>query len=282
MTPEQAVRLKEIEEQIDDYYKGLKSLDNSDKALKLTKLWTSLDITWTSQARCDRVCEMVGLKPSSGKPMKRRYNWAELDRLLKLKIDLWLEVKEDEAKGIRGEELRDIEKIIEERVDEIKAFTNLASTLKETTILSLSLLKDNLTYAYRMSMFYTKQIELTIEAAGGMEKLTKDHAAEIQEYEKKVNKYLESVKYAINPNSIFNNLKMLGYSSELLKVNENTEVMTADHIQKLLTEMVKNEGVTKKPFEQLIAETDYADVELPSIDGRANKTNESDARKNIQ
>jgi hypothetical protein len=49
----------------------------------------------------------------------------------------------------------------------------------------------------------------------------------------------------------------------------------------MLLEMVQGEGMrnyTQKPFEAMIQETDYADVELPSIDGRANKNTETDAR----
>lgn len=274
----------------------LKSIDTKiyqGKGLELTKLWMTLDIDLGLEKRYAVLGGILEVSSHSCRRYCQRLKWKELDSLLKKKYILSEKPKtlitKDNLDGtvIVNRENEEVALTAETAAAEATkqaenpAFSQLAANLRETTVLSLSLLKDSLIYAYKMSVFYTRQIELVIEAAGGMEHLTKDNALEIQEYEKKVNKYLEGVKYAINPNSIFNNLKMLGYSSDLLKANEDTRVMTPDHIQKMLLEMVQGEGMrnyTQKPFEAMIAETDYADVELPSIDGRANKNIETDAR----
>jgi hypothetical protein len=263
----------------------------SGRGLELTKLWMTLDVNSGLEIRYHQLGELLGLKHDSIRRFAKGLNWKELDKLIKVRNALGgkpdIIISKSESKVVKTREEEQIALTAEAATDEVikqaenPAFSQLAANLRETTVLSLSLLKDSLIYAYKMSTFYVRQIELVVEGAGGMEKLTKDNALEIQEYEKKVNKYLEGVKYAINPNSIFNNLKMLGYSSDLLKANEDTRVMTPDHIQKMLLEMVQGEGMrnyTQKPFEAMIEETDYADVELPSIDGRANKNKESDAR----
>lgn len=285
------LNLESATSQVNKFIDNLDLKIFSGRALELTKLWMTLDVNTGLELRYHQLGELLGLKHDSIRRFAKGLNWKALDRLVKVRNALGgkpdIIISKIESKVVRTREEEQIELTAETAAEEATkqaenpAFSQLAANLRETTVLSLSLLKDSLIYAYKMSVFYTRQIELVIEAAGGMERLTKDNALEIQEYEKKVNKYLESVKYAINPNSIFNNLKMLGYSSDLLKANEDTRVMTPDYIQKMLLEMVQGEGMrnyTQKPFEAMIEETDYAGVELPSIDGRANKNTESDAR----
>lgn len=286
-------KLSKVNEAIDKYLLGIDTKLFKGKALEYTKLWMTLDVKRERVDRYNELASLIGMHWASIRNYSLKLKWSALDKLI-VERDAYLE-----GLGLKPKELltevnvdkKVVEHREEEQIDlkveeatkqaENPAFSQLAANLRETTVLSLSLLKDSLIYAYKMSTFYVRQIELVIESAGGMELLTPKHSETIMEYEKKVNKYLEGVKYAINPNSIFNNLKMLGYSSDLLKANEDTRVMTPDYIQKMLLEMVQGEGMrnyTQKPFEVMIEETDYADVELPSIDGRANKNKESDAR----
>jgi len=288
-----SMELEVVEEAISKHISSISPKDFKGKSLEYNKLWMTLDVEKGLYERFNEIAALTQASFSSAKRWSSKLKWPELDKLIKQKNEIKKKLQ-DKPKTLLSEinlnetvvktrEEEDIVTQVEEATKQAEnpAFSQLAANLRETTVLSLSLLKNSLIYAYKMASFYTRQIELVIESAGGMELLTPKHAETIMEYEKKVNKYLEGVKYAINPNSIFNNLKMLGYSSDLLKANEDTRVMTPDYIQKMLLEMVQGEGMrnyTQKPFEAMIQETDYADVELPSIDGRANKNKESDAR----
>lgn len=289
------MKLEVAEKAIAKHLATINPKDLKGKALEYTELWMTLDTGKGIYIRYSELAELCMVSFGTVRSWSAKLKWTDLDKLLRQRnelkvaiegkpIPLLTEVNLNET-AVKTREQEDIVTQVEEATKQAEntAFTNLAANLKETTVLSLSLLKDSLIYAYKMSTFYVRQIELVIESAGGMERLTPKHSETIMEYEKKVNKYLEGVKYAINPNSIFNNLKMLGYSSDLLRANEDTKVMTPDYIQKMLLEMVQGEGMrkyTQKPFEQMIEETEYADMELPSIDGRANKQTPTDARIN--
>lgn len=153
---------------------------------------------------------------------------------------------------------------------QLVSFTKLADALRDTTGLSITMLNGNLKHAHMMSVLYSSLIQKTIIKAGGLDNLTTDNISEILEYEKRINGYKESMKFALNPSQISSNLKMLGVTDDLANLNVDTEKMTPDFIQKTLTELVKNQGEAPKTFEELLKQVHY-EMELPDIDGRTTK-----------